>query len=724
MVSEPLTAATAVEANARSPSAAADSELPVLTFGDVLELIRRHRRPALTVGAGIALLVLFASALKTPLYEAQATVALDRQPKPVPFVSGGSQFDPFTGNYEHDLLNTQRTIMTSRVVLAAALKTGGLQTNEGYVAIPDAIDKLHERLSVSTSRDSWDLVITLRDEDRRHAEAGLQAVLDAYQAWQLDQVKARSERTLTFLQAQSADALKHVEQSRAEQQAFQKDKALFVIDPERSYPAQRLQQLNSRKVVLSQQLAALQTLVDQIKAIDTGESKEARLNGLLALDAINRNPTVGEQQKLLFELKTQEALLAQKFLEKHPRLIEIRSEIATKQTHLESAVASVHDGLLADYTKLTAQQVALDAAIKQCEGEVNAYRENLFRLQTLEQQTKTNEQIYEQLLKSLKEESISHQEDSVAVAVVDYPRAGPRAVNVSWTFALALALGLGGMGAVAVPLGIEFLGRRIYGAGAVRAQLGAPVLAELPYTDRLPPLGANGDGNQPLRLAEAVRGLRTALRLRRRGESRGQCLALTSCDMGEGKSTLTARLAVNMAMSGLKVLLVDADLRRSTLREQLGQVCERGLSQLLAGDPDMRPSATTYANLDFLDAGAPTPIPGELLNSHCLPEWLEQCRGAYDYVMIDTPPLMAFADALQVAEHCDGIIMVVRDGSTFKSSLAKSRALLAPLAPRILGAALVTRIATDPALARYQAAAATVGAGAPVAPAAPAAQAG
>jgi len=346
----------------------------MLSLGDILVLVKRHNRPALFAAGAVFLLVLIAAALKTPLYEAQATVALDRQPKPVEFVSGGSQFDPYTGNYEHDLLNTQRIIMMSRNVLTAALKTGGLQTNEGYVAIPDAVDKLRDRLNVSTSRDSWDLVITLRDEDPRHAEAGLKAVLDAYQAWQLDHIKERTERSVAFLHEQTDDALKHVEQARTEQQAFQRDKALFVLEPERCYPAQRLQALNSRKVILSQQIAALQTLVDQIKSLNVIENEEGRINALLALEVVNRNPTVGEQQKLLFELKTQESLLSEKFLDKHPRLIEIRKEIATKQAHLASAVLMVRDGILADYGKLTAQNVSLESSIQQVEIEFNLYR--------------------------------------------------------------------------------------------------------------------------------------------------------------------------------------------------------------------------------------------------------------------------------------------------------------------------------------------------------------
>jgi capsular exopolysaccharide synthesis family protein len=168
-------------------------------------------------------------------------------------------------------------------------------------------------------------------------------------------------------------------------------------------------------------------------------------------------------------------------------------------------------------------------------------------------------------------------------------------------------------------------------------------------------------------------------------------LLVTSCDTGEGKSTTAARLAVSMALSGLKVLLVDGDLRHPSVSTQLGQACERGFSQLLAGEPGIAPSATTYPNLDLLDSGLQVPNPGELLGSHCLPEWLAHCRAEYDCIIVDSPPLRWFADALVLGVQADRIVFVVREGVTQRSSLGKVRDQLAPLAGKPLEVVLLTK---------------------------------
>jgi capsular exopolysaccharide synthesis family protein len=672
------------------PSARAAAEPPVLTLGDLLEIVRRHRLLATGAGLGVALLVLIAGLGRTPLYEARATIALDRTRQPTESRDGN--VDVRLGLYEHDLLNTQRNILLSGNLLKTALRSDAFLTNETYAGAADPVDRLGERLSVSTSRDSWDLTLGLRDERPERAEAGLQAIIDAYQSRHLRTEKDRADNAITFLERQVAESERTMIGAREAQQAFQRSNGLVVLDAERSMPAQRLQSLNSRKVVLAQQTSALEILVTQINAIDAVAEPEERMTRFLALDLVNRHPTVVEQLKLLYQLQTELSQLQEKYLERHPRLIEQRSRIATKRQHLIDAVAAIRAGVLSDHAKLTGQMDGLGRDIGAAEGEFNAYRENLFTLQTHIIQTKAAEEQYAGLLKRLNEERIHQRLSSQQLSVTDAPRARGKAVNINGILTMALAMVLGGVAAVATPLLASFFGRRAHDADEIRALIGAPVVAELPFIGGLQPVGANGSQETDPKLAEAFRGLRTALRLTQRQEGdQGEVIVVTSCDTGEGKSTTAARLAISMASSGIKVLLVDGDLRNPAIGDELGQVCDRGLSELLRGEPGISPAATTYPNLDLVDAGVPVPNPGELLGSHCLPEWLVQCRSSYDCIIIDSPPLRWFSDALVLGTQADRLLFVVREGSTQRSSLEKARAQLMPLGNKPVEVVLLTR---------------------------------
>jgi polysaccharide biosynthesis transport protein len=673
------------------PTRAGSGEPPILTLGDVLEIVRRHRGLSLMAGGATAALVLILGLARTPLYEARATIALDRSRQPTESSREGS-VDVRLGLYEHDLLNTQRNILLSNNVLKAALRADAFLTNDGYAGAAEPVDRLADRLAVSTSRDSWDLALSLRDERAERAEAGLQAIIDAYQTRHQREEKDRADNAISFLERQVAESERTMVQMRDTQQTFQRTNGLVVLEAERSLPAQRLQSLTSRKVVLAQQTSALEILVTQINTIDAVPDADERLTRFLALDLVNRHPTVVEQIKLLYQLQTEYGKAQEKYLEKHPRMIELKNQLATKRQHLTDAVAAIRSGVLSDHDKLLGQMQGLMRDIEGAESEFNTYRENLFTLQTYIIQTKAAEEQYAGLIKRLNDERVDQRLSAQQLSITDAPRARGKAVNISLSLTAALALVLGGVAMVAVPLLASFFGRRAQDSDEIRTLIGAPVVAELPFIAGLQPLGANSNPDADPKLAEAFRGLRTALRLTQKQEDgQGEVLLVTSCDTGEGKSTTAARLAISMALSGLKVLLVDGDLRHPAISTQLGQVCDRGLSQLLAGEPGIAPSATTYANLDLLDSGVRVPNPGELLGSHCLPEWLGQCRATYDCIIIDSPPLRWFADALVLGVQADRILFVVREGMTQRSSLGKVRDQLAPLASKPLEVVLVTR---------------------------------
>jgi tyrosine-protein kinase Etk/Wzc len=236
-----------------------------------------------------------------------------------------------------------------------------------------------------------------------------------------------------------------------------------------------------------------------------------------------------------------------------------------------------------------------------------------------------------------------------------------------------------------VALTSEALDRRVRGAATTQGFTQLTLLGQLPFVAGLAPLGKGGDPEQPNVLAEAYRALRAALRLTRRTPAGCQVLVVTSSGPGEGNSTVTTRLGISLASAGGKVLLVDGDLRKPSLQRQLGDATERGFSFLLAGEQDIVPTPTEHQRLDFLAVGVRPPNPAELLHSPTFAQAIARWRAAYDYVLIDSPPLGLVTDALIAGEHADGVVLVVRDRVTAKSTLRLVLDRLAPIRAKVLG---------------------------------------
>jgi capsular exopolysaccharide synthesis family protein len=185
--------------------------------------------------------------------------------------------------------------------------------------------------------------------------------------------------------------------------------------------------------------------------------------------------------------------------------------------------------------------------------------------------------------------------------------------------------------------------------------------------------------------AEAYRGVRTALYF---GPAAGRkVIQITSAAAGDGKSLLAANLAVSVAQSGKRVLLVDADLRKPRLHRLFGLPEGPGLASILAGkaELDMAVQSSGLPGLSLLACGPRPANPAELLTSHRLEGVLQSLRGSYDLVFVDTPALLAVTDPSVVATRVDGVLLNVRAGSNARSLNERARDLLADLKVRLLG---------------------------------------
>lgn len=187
------------------------------------------------------------------------------------------------------------------------------------------------------------------------------------------------------------------------------------------------------------------------------------------------------------------------------------------------------------------------------------------------------------------------------------------------------------------------------------------------------------------RQAEAYRNVRTALMMSARDKH--TVLQMTSPDPGDGKTTLTSNMAVVIAKAGKRCLLVDCDLRRPRIHKVFGLTNTKGLSSIIVNQTDLPDVAhrDVVPMLDIISAGPRVDDPAELLHSPRFAEFIEMVREQYDFVLLDSPPLLAVSESSTVAGVADGVVLVVRIGRHNRPVAKRAREILDIVGARILG---------------------------------------
>ena len=252
-------------------------------------------------------------------------------------------------------------------------------------------------------------------------------------------------------------------------------------------------------------------------------------------------------------------------------------------------------------------------------------------------------------------------------------------------------IGLGLLAGLVLGLGLAFirhaLDTKVRGEEDIRAYSDAPMLAGLPLESRRSKRGLISVEEDPHgRHAEAVRRLRTNLMFVDVTTGR-HSFVITSAVPGEGKTTTAVNLALAMADSGRRTLLVDADLRNPSVAKTLGMEGSVGLTTLLLGDADLHEVIQTWgsAGMDVLPAGPIPPNPSELLGSAPMEALLARLMQEYDFVLIDSPPVVPVIDAVVIERLTGGLLMVVGTDRTKKKDLAAALKQLDTVGARVSG---------------------------------------
>ncbi|WP_195986706.1 CpsD/CapB family tyrosine-protein kinase [Clostridium sp. D53t1_180928_C8] len=188
--------------------------------------------------------------------------------------------------------------------------------------------------------------------------------------------------------------------------------------------------------------------------------------------------------------------------------------------------------------------------------------------------------------------------------------------------------------------------------------------------------------------AEAYRSLRTNIQYSS-FDKKYQTLVVTSANPGEGKSTVSGNLALVLAQGESKVLLVDCDMRKPSMHKKFRVTNTYGISDLLVGKQKLETVVNKVkSNLSIITAGNVPPNPAEMLASKAMASFLEEMKKEYDYIVLDTPPLQAVADAQILSTKVDGTLIVVRAGATKKDDVHNSVSILKKVNGHIIGTVL------------------------------------
>jgi capsular exopolysaccharide synthesis family protein len=243
--------------------------------------------------------------------------------------------------------------------------------------------------------------------------------------------------------------------------------------------------------------------------------------------------------------------------------------------------------------------------------------------------------------------------------------------------------------AIGLAFGFEYLDNRIKTPQELKAHLGIPFLGMVPVvpTDKEPnPLLGNG---VPQNFAEAIKTVRTNVLFSSADEGM-RSLVVTSAGPGEGKSVVASNLALALAQAGQRVLLIDADMRRPRVHEIFGGAQEPGLSNILSGNAKSTEAIrkSSVAGLWVMPAGHIPPNPAELLGSRRYADFLVSLGVHFDWVVLDTPPVMVVADSSIVANQASGVVFVVRADHTSRHAVKAAVEQLDAANAHLLGSVL------------------------------------
>ena len=681
---------------------------PSLSLGDLTHTLFRNKWfivSCVLLSAMIAGLYLW---MAKPIYEAAASLRID----PSRASSLGLSdllSEAGGGGYSGDALQTEIVILKSDVVAISAL--GSLSdadfkelahVDKSKIALVRndtastpaqelLLTHFRKALSVKQIEGTQLVAISFRDPNPRIAALMANSVVSAYRKQSFDSRYESVSQVSDWLSSEMDTLKDRASEAQRKLAAFQEKNNILGTDPANNTTIDRLRLLNTR-------LAEAQSE----RIVKEAQMRASQVQSPAVLAALFPDANLTALQSEEATLYAQYSQLSTKFGANYPPLIELKKQMQKINEEMTRSVENSKNGIKEQYQASAQAEGMLQHQYDLQTQKAYSLNRGQAEYAVLQAEGTSSRELYDTLQYKLQQAGIVAGLNGVNTMSVDVARVPLHAVEPKPWVILGFGLAVGLFVGVGASFFKDAVSEKVQDPEQLERALGYPLLAIIPHLTAKVPTAVKGElvamsavtrpeivtYSEPMsRGAEAYRTLRNSLLLSSLDVG-SKTILITSTLAGEGKSSVAVNYAIVLAQKGAKVLIVDGDLRRPTLHTRFGVKNESGLANLLLepGSPHtaIKPLAS-LPNLYLLTAGKQIPLPSEALSSTRFHSLLKGWEEHFDYVLIDSAPLLIVSDSLPLASMADSVVLVTRYNFTHMKAAVRVRKLLSRIDANVAG---------------------------------------
>jgi len=476
-----------------------------------------------------------------------------------------------------------------------------------------------------------------------------------------------------------------VERADEHLQEFASKHDIISLEEKENITMQRLTELNEALTKAESDRIAKEALFKQAK----GRNYDS-------LPPILENNLIQELRQAYIELDAEYMRRLETFKPEYPEMVRLKNQMDTIQNRLDAEVSRIIAGIKNDYEASLRRESLLRKVFQRQKAKAMEMKQKAIQYNILKREADTNRDLYNSLLQRMKEAGVSAGITASNIQIVDSAEVSTRPFKPNKRLNLLLATVVGLFLGLGLAFFFEYLDNTVKTPEDVEQLIRLPsfgMIPEISYERRRRldegthyPVELITFSHPKSMLSEAYRNVRTSILLSF-SEKPPKKIVISSPNPAEGKTTTVINTAIALAQTGARVLIIDSDMRKPRVHVLFGEENGVGLSNFLSGNTELKSTIkrANIPNLFYIPSGPIPPNPSELLGSKLFKNTVQFLGEKFDHIVLDSPPVLGFADSIILSTAADGILLVVAGGKTPRETLQRAKDALSQVNAKILG---------------------------------------